>query len=147
MLSLQETVDPADTARHPQIVRDLVKLFDAAKTEKPAARPEEDKYAWFREHAASDPVQLARRVRAPALVLNGERDSLVLPHHAVELARALAAGGNRGARLRVFPNLTHVFTPSTLDRTVTADQSAEISEEFLRTLSTWMSATLGAAAK
>src|SRR3712207_7268274 len=56
-----------------------------------APDPTKDNYAWFREHMASDPLALARRVRVPVLVLNGERDANVLPYHALELAQAAAA--------------------------------------------------------
>ena len=79
-----------------------------------------------------------------ALVLNGERDSQVLPYHALELAQALAAGGNKQVSLRIFPNLTHLFTPSALDKSVTGERSAEVSEEFLKTLAAWLSGVFGA---
>ncbi|HEX7177242.1 MAG TPA: alpha/beta fold hydrolase [Pyrinomonadaceae bacterium] len=144
MIALGEAIDPSDAMKLPQISRDLLKIFDDLKTQPAPARPAADKYAWFREHAASNPMELARRVRAPTLVLNGERDSQVLPYHALELAQALAAGGNRQVRLRIFPNLTHLFTPSALDKSVTGERSAEVSEEFLKTLATWLSGVFGA---
>ena len=92
-----------------------------------------------REHAANDPSATVRRVREPVLILNGERDALVLPYHAVELAQSLAGAGNKRVTLRIFPNLTHLFTPSGLDPSVTAEKSGIVSAEVLQTLQTWMS--------
>ena len=142
MVALRETVDPSDPMKLPQVSRELMKIFDAAKSEPKPASAEEDKYAWFREHAATDPSSLARRVSVPVLLLNGERDTQVLPSHALELARALGEGGNRRVRLRILPNLTHLFTPSTLDKGVSEEKATEVSTDFLQALQTWMTETL-----
>ena len=139
--ALRETVDPADPLKLPQVSRELMKLFDEARAAK-AAGADPDKYAWFREHAASDPAALARRVAVPVLILNGERDAQVLPYHALELARALAEGGNRRVRLRIFPDLTHVFTPSTANPGAGEGKPPEVSAEFLQALQSWMAETL-----
>src|SRR5438552_17314885 len=57
------------------------------------------------------------------LILNGERDALVLAHNAIEPAQALIAGGDKQVRLRIFPNLTHVFTPASLEKNVPPEQT------------------------
>lgn len=145
--ALRESVDPADTLKLPQISRQLMSAFEAARKESRPANPDEDKYVWFREHAATDPLALARRVNVPVLVLNGERDSQVLPYHALELARTLTEAGNKRVRLRIFPNLTHLFTPAVLESGVNQEKLAEVSAEFLQTLQAWMTETLTSVAR
>jgi dipeptidyl aminopeptidase/acylaminoacyl peptidase len=93
--------------------------------------------AYLRQHLASDPLALARRVRVPTLILNGERDDNVLPYHPLELAQAMADSGNKQVLLRIFPNLTHVFTPSQRDKNVTDAQSGQVSSEALDLLQRW----------
>jgi uncharacterized protein len=139
-LALVGPVDPADRMKLPAISRQLAEAFEEVKS-KPAVAADE-RYAWFREHAANDPSATVRRVRVPVLILNGERDALVLPHHAVALARALAEAGNKRATLRIFPNLTHLFTPSGLDASARA-KANEVSPEVLQTIQTWFAEVFG----
>ena len=132
-VALEELIDPSDRSRLPQIHQDILKFFDDARTiPKPNGGP--DPYGWFREHAQIDPLAFARRVRCPALILSGERDMLVLPYHALELAQALAHGGNKCVRLRIFPDLTHIFTTHPH---AAGEKAPQISENFLLTLQNW----------
>ncbi len=142
MMALRGQVDPSDKEKMPAVVRRISEMFDEAKR-KPAGA-ETDKLSWFREHAATDLLGNVRRVRAPLLILNGERDENVLPHHAIELASAAASAGNKQVRLRLFPNLSHLFAPSPLDKSVAAEKYTEVSEEFLQALQAWVSETLAA---
>ena len=103
---------------------------------KPAAGGE-DPLAWFREHAEHDPLTDARKVRVPTFVANGERDALVMPHHALALASEMAASGNKRVTLRIFRDLTHLFTPAS-----GGERAGEVSDEFLRALQEWASAAL-----
>jgi dipeptidyl aminopeptidase/acylaminoacyl peptidase len=136
-IALQSPISPTDTARFPDIVLMLAKNFEEVKANPKAADPAHDNLAWFREHAQSDPIGLAQRVRVPVLIVNGERDGNVLPYHALELAQALARSGNKHVLLRIFPNLTHVFTPSQIDKTVTEAQAGQVSMEFLELVQSW----------
>lgn len=138
-LALQETIDPSDETKFPEIARFIIKMFDDAKTQK--ATETKDKLSWFREHNASNPSALAMRVSCPVLIMNGERDALVLAYHSIQLSQALAKGGNKNVRLRIFPNLTHLFTPTTMDSTVTVEKATEINKDFLRALQEWMKQT------
>ncbi len=139
--ALQRPIDPNDTNSLPAISQTILQRFDAARNEKaPASGP--DPNAWFREHINSDPSALARRVNCPVLILNGERDAQVLAHNAIELAQALIGGGNKQVRLRIFPNLTHVFTPASLEKNAPSDQAVIVSAEMLQTVSEWASKTL-----
>jgi uncharacterized protein len=136
-LALNSPVNPSDQTRYSPIVTQLKKLFHDVKTQPKPADPATDKFAYFRQHLEIDPLAVARRVHVPTLILNGERDENVLPYHALELAQALADSGNKQVLVRIFVNLTHVFTPSTRDKSVTSAQAREVSSEFLDLLQSW----------
>lgn len=139
-LALNETIDPSDQTRLPADARAILKLFESARTSAPSST--RDQYTWFREHIASDPSALAKRVKCPVLVLNGERDALVLAHNAIELAQVLTSSGNRQVSLRIFPNLTHLFTPAAIDKSASPEKATEISPEMLQTLRAWATRVL-----
>jgi alpha-beta hydrolase superfamily lysophospholipase len=140
-LALDSPLNPAEP-HYPPLVTQMNKVFHDAKTQPKPDDPANDKLAYYRQHAEIDPLAFARRVHVPALILNGERDENVLPYHALELAQAMADVGNKQVLLRIFVNLTHVFTPSTRDKTVTKAQSGEISSEFLDLVQRWAASVL-----
>ncbi|HEX8355336.1 MAG TPA: alpha/beta fold hydrolase [Pyrinomonadaceae bacterium] len=134
--AMQGAVNPSDETKWSAVARQIKGMFEKAKsTPKPAAGA--DELAWFREHAEHDPLSTARRVRVPALVANGERDALVMPHHALALAGAMGEAGNKHVTLRIFRDLTHLFTPAS-----GGERAGEVSEEFLRALQEWASGAL-----
>jgi fermentation-respiration switch protein FrsA (DUF1100 family) len=135
--ALDSPMNPADKTRYPPIVTQLDKIFSEVRSKPKPADPANDPMAYFRQHLEIDPLAVARRVRVPTLILNGERDDNILPYHALELAQAMADSGNKQVLVRIFPNLTHVFTPSQRDKSVTGAQSAEVSAEFLDLLQSW----------
>jgi pimeloyl-ACP methyl ester carboxylesterase len=137
LLALNSPINPSDKTRNPAIVAQLEKVFTEVKSKPKPADQANDPLAYFRQHLEIDPLAIARRVRVPALILNGERDDNVLPYHALELARSMADSGNKQVLLRIFPNLTHVFTPSTRDKAVTSAQAVEVSPEVLELLQRW----------
>ena len=96
------------------------------------------KLAWFREHAFSNPSALAQKTTCPVLIVQGERDALVLPAHAIALANAFAVGGNTNVSLRILPDLTHLFTPVAGVK----EETEKTSDELLKTLQNWANATL-----
>jgi uncharacterized protein len=71
--------------------------------------PPED-YRWWRSVMDFDPEPAWRRVRAPVLLLKGGRDprspAVVM---AERIPAALARGGNRQVRVRVFPEADHAL--------------------------------------
>jgi pimeloyl-ACP methyl ester carboxylesterase len=136
-LALDSPANPSDKTRYPKIVTQIDNAFSAARSTPKPADPSTDPLAYFRQHLESDPLALARRVRVPTLILNGERDDNVLPYHALELAQAMADSGNKQVLLRIFPNLTHLFTPSQRDKAVTDAQAGEVSTEVLELLQRW----------
>lgn len=134
--AMQKTIDPADLAELPQDSRSVVALIENARSQKaPTSGP--DRNAYFREHLASDPVALAKRVKCPVLIVNGERDVKVLAYNALELANAFAAGGNKQVRLRILPNLTHLFTPVSLEKGSSIEEATIVSKELFQTVTEW----------
>ena len=84
-----------------------------------------------------DPTRDLMRIRAPVLVLMGERDRTFPPVTVVERMRAsLARGGNRNLTARIIPGATHGLSMvQTMDG---RPFRRAISEEFLATLSNWV---------
>lgn len=61
---------------------------------------------FFMDH---DVLAVARQVKVPTLILNGETDQQVTPEQAEELAQAIRSGGNTDVTVHVFPDLNHLF--------------------------------------
>ncbi|MEP7037229.1 MAG: alpha/beta fold hydrolase [Acidobacteriota bacterium] len=134
--ALQETVNASDKTQVMPLAQNLIKRFEDAKLPENAKNP---KYDYFRDHLASDPSKLAAKVNCPVLIVQGERDALVLAYHSIELAKALAKGGNKNVTLRIVPNMSHIFTPAFSENPA---EASKVSEEMLRTLQNWANATL-----
>ena len=94
---------------------------------------------WFMEH---DPLPVARRVRAPVLILHGDTDRQVTAEQAEELGAAILQGGSPDVTGTVFPNLNHLFVPDpvgTADpRSYAALPSKEVPAEVLGALADWL---------
>lgn len=134
--ALRETVNAADKTKIMPLAQTLIKQFEAAQMPQNA---NDAKFAWLREHMASNPSLIAAKVKCPVLIVQGERDALVLAYHSIELAKALASGGNKNVSLRIVPNQTHIFTPAVGD---SHQATLKISEEMLQTLQDWAFANL-----
>ncbi len=129
--AVRETVNAADKTKVNPLSQDLIKQFEEAKLPQNST---DKKLDWFREHLASNPSLLAAKVKCPVLIVQGERDALVLAYHSIELAKALADGGNKTVSLRIVPNTTHIFTPAIGDN---PEETSKVSEEMLRTVQNW----------
>jgi dipeptidyl aminopeptidase/acylaminoacyl peptidase len=95
---------------------------------------------WFIEH---DPSIVARRVRTPVLILQGEADHQVPSSEAEKLAAAFRAGGNRRVTVRTFPETNHLFVTDTTggfayDRL----PSLDVRRDVLGAIADWLSETL-----
>lgn len=141
--ALESPLNPQDREKYPSIVTWLLARIEEAKAGKPDVAPN-DLYEYLRQHLSLNLVETYKRVKCPVLILQGERDALALPHHAIEAARVLAESGNKRVLLRIFPNLSHIFTPSPLDTGIEAAKKGEISPEFLDTIQKWARETLEA---
>lgn len=100
---------------------------------------------WFKSLLQFDPAEVMKDVRQPILVLQGDLDKQVRPHHADKLAQ-LARGRTRKAAVEVLhiPGVNHLLVPATTgevseygalkDRKVAGEVPAKIAE-FLRSSS------------
>lgn len=66
---------------------------------------------WYGFFLDYDGTAAARRVRAPVLILHGEKDYQVPAAEAEKLASVMRSGGNRDVTVRVFAGLNHLFLP------------------------------------
>ena len=135
--ALERPFNPQDQEKYPQIVRWLITQIAEAKAGKRDFTPT-DLHEYLRQHLALNQAEIYKRILCPVLILQGERDALVLAHHAVAAARALADAGNRQVLVRIFPNLSHLFTPSPLDRSVGTEKKNQISPDVLETIQKWI---------
>lgn len=136
-LALQRPFNPRDREKYPQIARLVLTLIEEAKAGKPDSAVT-DLREYMRQTLALNQAETFKRIRCPVLILQGERDALVLAHHAVAAARALADAGNKQVSLRIFPNLSNSFTPSPLDQSIAAEKKNQISPEALETIQKWI---------
>ena len=134
--ALARPINPQDREQYPPIVKWLLARIEEAKAGKQDVAPT-DLYEYLRQHISLNLPDTYKRVKCPVLILQGERDVLVLPHHAIEAARVLAESGNKRVLLRVMPNLSHIFTPSPLDGSIEASKKMEISPEVLEMIQKW----------
>jgi dipeptidyl aminopeptidase/acylaminoacyl peptidase len=88
-----------------------------------------------------DPPSEARRVKAPMLILHGERDYQVTSD---ELARWKAALGSRpDVTFHSYPTLNHLFIPGTgPGRPAEYQVPGHVAEEVIRDIAAWVSARL-----
>jgi dipeptidyl aminopeptidase/acylaminoacyl peptidase len=131
-------IDSSKADELPEDTRLVLRVIEEAKAGKKDAAAS-DTYSYFRQHLAGRPAAVLKQVRCPVLILQGERDTEVLAYHAIEMARALTSAGNAPVRLRIFPNLSHSFTPSPLDGSLAVEQRSRVSRDFLETLRVWLS--------
>jgi pimeloyl-ACP methyl ester carboxylesterase len=137
-MALERPFNPQEQEKFPEIVRWLIKLFDEARAGQPDSTAA-DLHEYLRQHLALNQAEIYKRIHCPVLVLQGERDALVLAYHAVAAAKVLADAGNKQVSLRIFPNLSHAFTPSPLDRNLEAEKKNQVSPEVLESISKWVS--------
>jgi pimeloyl-ACP methyl ester carboxylesterase len=97
---------------------------------------------WMKAFLTLDPRGYLRKTTCPVLVLNGSKDSQVLPGQNVpEITKALIEGGNGDFQVRVFPGLNHLFqTCKTGGMSEYAVIDETIAPVALETIGTWVKA-------
>lgn len=97
-----------------------------------------------KSYLAIDPIAYARRVRCPALIVQGGNDQHVPVRSAERLAWAMRESGNRDVTVRIFPGVSHSLLPD-----VNGVSSGWVylpafgtSPEILRTVGEWLSTRL-----
>jgi hypothetical protein len=66
---------------------------------------------WLGYFLGHDPLPIARQVRVPVLLLQGETDRQVTAGQVDELAAAIRAGGNPSVTVHRLPDTDHLFLP------------------------------------
>jgi dienelactone hydrolase len=127
----------SDTSLASQV--DSLLPLAAAQTDSMAAAS-----AWFRSLLEHDPLPVARRLRVPVLVLQGETDRQVPASEADALAAAIRAGGNRDVSVRRLPGINHLLVrdPDGHPRGYAALPDMDVAPEVLGTLADWLAAKL-----
>jgi dipeptidyl aminopeptidase/acylaminoacyl peptidase len=94
---------------------------------------------WLRFFMAHDPLPVARQLRQPVLILQGDTDRQVTAEQADALAAALKGAGNRDVTLRRFPDTNHLFLadPSGDPQRYGALPSSRVRREVLGALADW----------
>ncbi len=93
-----------------------------------------------------DPISYARRVRCPALILQGASDLHVPLRSAERLASAMREGGNRDVTVRLFPGVSHSLLPDPggLSSDWAMLPAFLTSPSMLETMAAWAAERLGA---
>ncbi len=98
---------------------------------------------WLRQHFAHDPIATIKKVKCPVLILQGEKDVLVLPYHAEALDKALKEAGNSDHQFVILKNLTHLFTEYPyVSGKLDLEAVPVLSTKLLATLTPWVERTL-----
>lgn len=105
---------------------------------------------WFASFLAFEPAKLMNDVRQPLLIVQGERDTQVPPHHADALA-ALARERKRQVAVEVarVPGVNHLLVPATTGEVTeyASLSTQQVSPEATGAIAKWLTATLPRAGK
>jgi uncharacterized protein len=101
--------------------------------------------AWFQSLLAFDPARVMRDLRQPLLILQGELDTQVKPHHATrlaELARARRRDG--GVDMVLVPGVNHLLVAATTGEVSEYGTLAgrDVATGVTSALSLWLTRTL-----
>ena len=98
---------------------------------------------WMKFFLEYDGAPTAARVRAPVLILHGEKDYQVPVAEAEKTAAAVRSGGNRDVTVRVFPATNHLFVPDAgVGLSYEKLPSFVVKSEVMGTIADWLSARL-----
>lgn len=119
--------------------RDSVATQRIARTDAAAAPG-----SWMRFYLDYDPLPVARRVRDPVLILQGQTDQQVAPEQAGVLAGAIRQAGNARVTVQMLPNVNHMLLddPDGRPGGYTNLPSRRINAQALRLLSDWVAEQL-----
>lgn len=97
---------------------------------------------WFREHFLHDPLATIVKVKAPILILQGEKDFQVPKGEAIALGEALAQAGHPDYQVVMFPNLDHLFMFTEGESTLQSylEKQRQIDPTVLKTIGDWLEA-------
>lgn len=103
---------------------------------------------WFHSFLSFDAATAMKDVKRPILILQGERDTQVLPYHADQIA-ALARARKKKADVSVvkLPDVNHLFVAAKtgeVEEYASLGPDARVAEAATSAIATWMMSTMGA---
>jgi pimeloyl-ACP methyl ester carboxylesterase len=139
---LKEEKDPATAEKrlHEELSRNLTEEEKKKSEQAIAAQIKQVNKPWFRYFLTLDPRSALRKVKCPALALNGENDLQVpATENLREIEAAIKAGGNKDITIVSLPKLNHLFQTS---ETGSLSEYAKIEETIapvaLKTIGDWI---------
>jgi len=105
---------------------------------------------WFQSLLSFDPAKVMKDVEQPLLIVQGELDTQVPPHHADKLvALAEARKKNPGVQLMKVPGINHLLVPAKTGEVSEYGslRDAEVAPSVPVGIGAWLAKTLGAARK
>jgi dienelactone hydrolase len=101
---------------------------------------------WLHFFLQYDPLETARHVTTPALILQGSKDHQVTPEQAGMLAQAMRNAGNADVTVQIFPDIDHLFIhdSSGLPADYGKLGSNRIAPDVLGAVADWLAAHLAA---
>ncbi|MDA1276588.1 MAG: hypothetical protein O2960_21430 [Verrucomicrobia bacterium] len=104
---------------------------------------------WLRELLATDPRPTLEQVKVPVLAINGRKDvQVVWEENLGAIEAALTRVGNGRVKMKVYPNLNHLFQPCKTGSVAEYGTIEEtINEEVLRDVSNWIRRVTGLESK
>jgi alpha-beta hydrolase superfamily lysophospholipase len=101
---------------------------------------------WTKFFLTYDPLPTAKKVKVPALILQGQTDQQVTFEQAEKLGAAMRSGGNRDVTVRVFPELNHLFIhdPDGNPAGYAKLPTNKMSSEVLGVIADWLALKLSA---
>ncbi len=95
---------------------------------------------WVKFWMSYDPAPVARRVKAPTLILQGATDRQVPADQAEKLAALIRAGGNQDVTVHLFPSTNHLFVqdPNGDFNNYDKLRTNRIGPDVLGTLADWL---------
>ncbi|WP_372642806.1 alpha/beta hydrolase family protein [Ancylomarina sp.] len=119
--------------------------FQTLDTKSALARYKMMMIPWFRYFIAYQPNKFLPKVKAPFLVLNGDKDTQVLSElNTVGFKRIFKASGKTNYEIIRYPDLNHFFQhceTGYIDEVESIEET--ISEEVLNDISTWIKKQVG----
>jgi hypothetical protein len=98
---------------------------------------------WYRSLLLFDPAELMPRIRQPVLILSGDLDKQIPPHHAKRLVELAEARKKAPAGVLVtFPGLNHLYVAANTGDVTEYASLAEkrISQDVARAVGDWLAA-------
>jgi pimeloyl-ACP methyl ester carboxylesterase len=103
---------------------------------------------WFHSYLTFDPIKTMKDVRQPILIVQGELDTQVPPHHADKLAEAARARKRKaGVDIVKVPGVNHLLVPAKTGEVTEYGTLSDnkVSPAVTSAISLWLAKTLGPA--